>query len=501
MRERLKTSDRAGTSEVHDTNEKTRHVAPDSSPLSRLRLLVALDALLVEQSVGRAAARMGLGAPAMSRLLKQIRDIYGDPILRKTGCGMMPTPFAEQLRLRLRALAEEAGDLLRPGSSDPHENARSTNRVPLSSAPSLSLAPLFDIGGPTPRQIAAKLDAIGPRALPQQRLAKAIATMGAGVGRSRPLTVREAEEAFGLILAGQADPIQVGSFLSILQYRHATAPELAGMVKALRTHVGATDNAGALIDLDWPAYLSPKIPLQPWFLMAAKLVSTTGVRVLVHGQGGLTADGERLKSAARFLGIPVAANLDLAQSAIKRNGIVFLPFEQLSDQLTALMALYRLFEMRSAVNQIVHLTNPLGAPSMMLGAIQSSHKDLIRETAALLGLRDLVVTATNRDVAEATPMRSSTMLRLVDGKPSELMLPASKIAPVERPVELSSYEYWQSVWLGQARDEGTVAKIVETTALALMNIRRSAAEELLQLRAEASSLWQRRDWDEIGGQL
>lgn len=40
-----------------------------SSPLGRLRLLIALDCLLVEGSVGKAAVRMGLSAPAMSRIL------------------------------------------------------------------------------------------------------------------------------------------------------------------------------------------------------------------------------------------------------------------------------------------------------------------------------------------------------------------------------------------------------------------------------------------------
>ena len=48
--------------------------------LGRLRLLLALDALLMEGSVSRAAERMGIGTPAMSRLLGQIREVYDDPI-------------------------------------------------------------------------------------------------------------------------------------------------------------------------------------------------------------------------------------------------------------------------------------------------------------------------------------------------------------------------------------------------------------------------------------
>ncbi|MGI6854419.1 glycosyl transferase family protein [Mesorhizobium sp. 1B3] len=474
-------------------NQTERPTSGEASPLSRLRLLVALDALLVEQSVGQAAERMGLGAPAMSRLLKQIREIYGDPILRKTGRGMVPTVFAEQLRLRIRALVEEASDLLQAHESDtPKKAARGTNRLPVSAAPSLSLAPVIDIGGPTPKQFAAKLNAIGLCAEPRQRLAKAIATIGMGAGRSRPLTMDEAEEAFGHILAGRADPIQVGALLAVLQFRHATAPELAGMALALREHLGVSAEPGDQLQLDWPAYLSPKIPLQPWFMMAAKLVSHAGVRVLVHGGTGLVTEGEGLGTAAGFLGIPVADGIEKAKAAISRQGIAFLPFPTLSDQLTALIGLYRLFEMRSPLNQAVHLINPLNARTLMLGAFRSAHKDLPREAAGLLGWENLSVTCTNRDVAEMTPLRSTAILRSIAGAPSEILVPASKADTLGRPIELSSFEYWKAIWLGQARDEAPINTVVHTAALALMTLRKAPLAEWSNLKQEASRLWSER---------
>jgi DNA-binding transcriptional LysR family regulator len=62
--------------------------------LGRLRLLLALDALLIEGSVSRAAERMGMGTPAMSRLLGQIREVYDDPIFIRSSRRLIPTPFA-----------------------------------------------------------------------------------------------------------------------------------------------------------------------------------------------------------------------------------------------------------------------------------------------------------------------------------------------------------------------------------------------------------------------
>ena len=54
----------------------------DSPLLSRLdlNLLVALDALLTERSVTRAAERLHLSQPALSASLARLRNHFNDPI-------------------------------------------------------------------------------------------------------------------------------------------------------------------------------------------------------------------------------------------------------------------------------------------------------------------------------------------------------------------------------------------------------------------------------------
>lgn len=79
-----------------------------------LNLLVALDALLEEGSVGGAARRLHLSAPAMSRTLGRIRTVTGDAILVRTGRTMAPTPFAAGVRERVHALVAEAQTVLAP---------------------------------------------------------------------------------------------------------------------------------------------------------------------------------------------------------------------------------------------------------------------------------------------------------------------------------------------------------------------------------------------------
>ena len=59
-----------------------------------LNLLVALDVLVAERSVTKAAARLNLSQPATSLLLNRLRVLFADPLLVRTAGGMRPTPRA-----------------------------------------------------------------------------------------------------------------------------------------------------------------------------------------------------------------------------------------------------------------------------------------------------------------------------------------------------------------------------------------------------------------------
>ena len=77
-------------------------------------LLIALDALLGEGSVARAAQRLGLSASAMSRTLARLRDTTGDPLLVRAGRGLVPTPRAIALRERVKDLTQDVRAVLSP---------------------------------------------------------------------------------------------------------------------------------------------------------------------------------------------------------------------------------------------------------------------------------------------------------------------------------------------------------------------------------------------------
>lgn len=81
-----------------------------------LNLLVALDALLIEKHVTRAALRVGLSQPAMSNALRRLRDMFGDELLVRTAAGMATTPRALEIAEPVRHLLRQAERLLESGS-------------------------------------------------------------------------------------------------------------------------------------------------------------------------------------------------------------------------------------------------------------------------------------------------------------------------------------------------------------------------------------------------
>lgn len=84
-----------------------------------LNLLVALETLLEERNVSKAADRLFITQSAMSKTLGRLRDLFDDPLFTRSANGMIPTPRALELATHLPQLLQSIQAMVQPAQFDP----------------------------------------------------------------------------------------------------------------------------------------------------------------------------------------------------------------------------------------------------------------------------------------------------------------------------------------------------------------------------------------------
>ncbi|MCH8497432.1 MAG: LysR family transcriptional regulator [Marinobacter sp.] len=82
-----------------------------------LNLLPVFDAIMEAGQLTRAADNLGMSQPALSAALQRLRHTLGDPLFIRTRQGMLPTPRAQELHLRLNKQLADLRDTLDPANS------------------------------------------------------------------------------------------------------------------------------------------------------------------------------------------------------------------------------------------------------------------------------------------------------------------------------------------------------------------------------------------------
>ena len=310
-------------------------------------------------------------------------------------------------------------------------------------------------------------------------LAPFVRIVALGKGRARAMTMAEAQEAMTLVLGGDAAPEAVGALLMVMRLRGETPEEIAGFTTALRAHVtGKLPKA----DLDWPSYAAGRTRGQPWFLAAARLVAQAGYPVLLHGWNSHQATGASVRAALGDVGIAQVDWTD-ASATLARDGIAYVPLEQMQPRLMDLLRLRDVFGLRSCINTVLRMLNPASAPVALQGVFHPSYRELQRDAALLLSQPTLRVLKGGGGEFEHHPAKDITLHGLTQGAIWE----GTTGAPLTGHQRLSETTSTLSqVWHGEQADDFAAAIITSTAALALSAVGAAKPEALAQ------DLWQSR---------
>ncbi|WP_077000143.1 LysR family transcriptional regulator [Variovorax sp. KK3] len=104
-----------------------------------LHLIRVLHTVLTDRSVSRAAIRLGMYQPAVSAALKRLRELSGDPLLVRSGSGMVPTDAGLRMIDPAASILRAAEMLFSDARGFDPQTAQTTFRV----AASDYLDPLF----------------------------------------------------------------------------------------------------------------------------------------------------------------------------------------------------------------------------------------------------------------------------------------------------------------------------------------------------------------------
>jgi DNA-binding transcriptional LysR family regulator len=212
-----------------------------------LNLLVAFDALLSEQSVTRAAQRLGLSQPAMSSALGRLRLLLDDAVLIRTPNRMVPTARAMELVGPVRQILQQIESaFVTPAPFEPSTSTRRF-RVATNDYVELVLLPplLRELSRSAPG-VALDVVQLGPD-YPEEMLQTGKLDLAIGFAHSVPAELHSQiliKDRF--ICAVRADHPAVGRRLTVRQY--AELPHV--MVSQRGGITGIVDQALAMHGLE-----------------------------------------------------------------------------------------------------------------------------------------------------------------------------------------------------------------------------------------------------------
>lgn len=197
-----------------------------------------------------------------------------------------------------------------------------------------------------------------------------------------PLTSEQAEEAFHIIMSGQATDAQIGGFLMVLRHRSESIEEIAAAAKIMRAHcvpVKAPENAMDIVGTGGDGIGTLNISTATAFVVAG-----AGVPIAKHGNKNLSS----LSDAADVLtlsGVNINIPADKVEASIKDAGIGFMMAPLHHPAMRFVMPARQQLGTRTVFNILGPLTNPAGAKRQLTGAFSADLLPTMAEVLRALG--------------------------------------------------------------------------------------------------------------------
>ncbi|MBV9775377.1 MAG: anthranilate phosphoribosyltransferase [Gemmatimonadetes bacterium] len=230
----------------------------------------------------------------------------------------------------------------------------------------------------------------------------------------RPLSMAEAEHAFGEVMEGRATPVQMAALLVAIRVRGAVPDEVAGGVRALRramvaVPVGSTEGLVDTCGTGGGAVTTFNISTA-----AALLAAGAGVRIAKHGNRSFSS---RCGSADVLEALGVRLDLTPEQEArvLEQTGIVFMFAPLHHPAMRHVGPVRRELGIPTLMNVLGPLTNPALARRQVVGVSDPALLELIAGGLQALGHDRALVVHGEPGMDELSPIGRTQVIELRDG--------------------------------------------------------------------------------------
>lgn len=204
----------------------------------------------------------------------------------------------------------------------------------------------------------------------------------ARLANAERLAEAEAEEAFGIIMGGEATPAQIAGLLMAMRVRGETVAEMTGAVRAMRARMVAITAPADAMDIvgtggDGAGTLNISTA-------TAMVVAGAGVPVAKHGNRNLSSKSGAA-DAISALGISLDVPIDRLPAVLAEAGMVFLMAPRHHASMRHAAGPRVELGTRTIFNLLGPMANPARVKRQMTGAFAPEWLRPMAETLARLG--------------------------------------------------------------------------------------------------------------------
>ncbi len=242
----------------------------------------------------------------------------------------------------------------------------------------------------------------------------------------------EAEEAFGLILAGEVSPAQIGAFLMGLRVRGETLDELTGAVSAMRARMlrvtapeGAIDVVGTGGDGAQTYNIST---------LTAIVVAACGAPVAKHGNRAASSFSGA-SDVLTGLGVRIGAPVENIEKCLREINLGFMTAQAHHPAMALVAPTRKELGVRTLFNLLGPLSNPAGVKRALIGVADARWMDHIAQTLNRLGAEKVWIAHGSDGLDEITTTGPTEIIELDFGRtrrfwitPEEAGLPRAALA-------------------------------------------------------------------------